>query len=128
MQIEKLANSERDLTFKKAFETAQSMELANEEDFRQLFRDASVPMDDTVNKVGKYGSPGHSNEEPWVVFVVVKHILHQDAGPGRFNVASSTLKVTLLICATGKGMYACAPSFLMCQVISILRQWPYLGT
>ena len=64
MQIEKLANSERDLTFKKAFETAQSMELANKEDFRQLFRDASVPMNDTVNKVGKYGSPGHSTKEP----------------------------------------------------------------
>ena len=82
------------------------MELANKEDFRQLFRDASVPMNDTVNKVGKYGSPGHSTKEPWVVFVVVKRILHQGAGPGRFNVASSTLKVTLLICAIGKGSRA----------------------
>lgn len=39
------------------------MELADREDFR----DASVPVDDTtmddVNKVGKYVSPGHSNEE-----------------------------------------------------------------
>ena len=35
------------------------MELAHREDFR----DASVPVDDTVNKVGKYVSPGHSNEE-----------------------------------------------------------------
>ena len=59
MQIEKLSNSGRDLTFKKAFETAKSMELANREDFRG----ASVPVDDTVNKVGKYASPGHSNEE-----------------------------------------------------------------
>ena len=59
MQVEKLANSERDLSFKEAFETAQSMELINREDFR----DASVPVDDTVNKVGKYVSPGHSNEE-----------------------------------------------------------------
>ena len=35
------------------------MELADREDFR----DASVPVDDTINKVGKYVSPGHSNEE-----------------------------------------------------------------
>ena len=35
------------------------MELAHGGDFR----DASVLVDDTVNKVGKYVSPGHSNEE-----------------------------------------------------------------
>ena len=33
MQIQKKLLAERDLTFKKAFETAQSMELANKEDF-----------------------------------------------------------------------------------------------
>ena len=32
------------------------MELANKGDFR----DTSVPVDDTVNKVGKYASSGHS--------------------------------------------------------------------
>ena len=49
MQIQKkLLLAERDLTFKKAF--AQSMQLANKEDFR----DTSVSVDDTVNKVGRY--------------------------------------------------------------------------
>ena len=42
------------------------MELANKEDFR----DASVPVDDTVNKVGKYASSGHSNEEA-VIFLLL---------------------------------------------------------
>ena len=54
--IQKKLLAERDLTFKKAFETAQSMELANKEDFR----DTSVPVDDSVNKVGRYASSGHS--------------------------------------------------------------------
>ena len=35
VQIQKKLLAERDLTFKKAFETAQSMELANKEDFRR---------------------------------------------------------------------------------------------
>ena len=39
VQIQKKLLAERHLTFKKAFETAQSMELANKEDFR----DVSVP-------------------------------------------------------------------------------------
>ena len=56
VQIQKKLLAERDLTFKKAFETAQSMELANKEDFRHT----SVPVDDTVNKVGRYASSGHS--------------------------------------------------------------------
>ena len=56
VQIQKKLLAERDLTLKKAFETAQSMELANKEDFR----DTSVPVDDTVNKVGRYASSGHS--------------------------------------------------------------------
>ena len=56
MQIQKKMLAERDLTFEKAFETGQSMELANKEDFR----DNSVPVDDTVNKVGIYARSGHS--------------------------------------------------------------------
>ena len=56
VQIQKKLLAERDLTLKKAFETAQSMELANKEDFRHT----SVPVDDTVNKVGRYASSGHS--------------------------------------------------------------------
>ena len=56
MQIQKKLLAERDLTLKKAFETAQSMELANKEDFR----DTSVAVDDNVNKVGRYDSSGHS--------------------------------------------------------------------
>ena len=56
VQIQKKLLAERDLTFKKAFETAQSMELANKEDFRHT----NVPVDDTVNKVGRYASSGHS--------------------------------------------------------------------
>ena len=56
VQIQKKLLAERDLTLKKAFETAQSMELANKEDFR----DTSVPVDDTVNKFGRYASSGHS--------------------------------------------------------------------
>ena len=59
VQIQKKLLAERDLTFKKAFETAQSMELANKEDFRHT----SVPVDDTVNKVGRYASSGHSTED-----------------------------------------------------------------
>ena len=64
MQIQKKLLAERDLTFKKAFETAQSMELANKEDFR----DTSVPVDDTVNKVGRYASSGHSTGDPMSCF------------------------------------------------------------
>lgn len=41
--------------FKKMFETTQSMDLANKEDFR----DASVLVDNMVNKVSKNASPGH---------------------------------------------------------------------
>ena len=59
VQIQKKLLAERDLTFKKAFETAQSMELANKEDFR----DTSVPMDDTINKVGRYARSGLSTGE-----------------------------------------------------------------
>ena len=64
LQIQKKLLAERDLTFKKAFETAQSMELANKEDFR----DTSVPVDDTVNKVGRYASSGHSTGDPMSCF------------------------------------------------------------
>ena len=59
VQIQKKLLAERDLAFTKAFETAQSMELANKEDFR----DTSVPVDDTVNKVGRYASSGHSTRD-----------------------------------------------------------------
>ena len=59
MQILKKLFAEKDFTFKKAFETAQPSELSNKEDFR----DTSVPVDDTVNKVGKYASPAHSTRE-----------------------------------------------------------------
>ena len=58
MQILEKLFAEKDFTFKKAFETAQSSELSNKD-----FRDTSVPVDDTVNKVGKYASPGHSTKE-----------------------------------------------------------------
>ena len=59
VQIQRKLLAERDWTFKKAFETAQSMELANKDDFR----DTSVPVDDTVNKVGRYASLGHSTRD-----------------------------------------------------------------
>ena len=87
------------MTFKKAFETAQSKELASKKDFR----DTSVPVDDTVNKGGKYASPGHSNEEAVSCFRCGGLILFQGAGPGWFNVTSVTLRVTLLRCAIRKG-------------------------
>ena len=75
------------------FETAQSMELANKEDFQ----DASALVDNMVNKVSIHASPGHSKmRKSRVVFVVVESILHQDVGLGRFNVTSVTLRVTLL--------------------------------
>ena len=47
------------MTFNKAFETAQSIELANKEDFR----DTRVPVDDTVNKASRYASSGHPTGE-----------------------------------------------------------------
>ena len=56
MQILKKLFAEKDFTFKKV---AQSLELSNKADFR----DTSVPVDDTVNKAGKYASPGHSTKE-----------------------------------------------------------------
>ena len=59
VQIQKKLLAERDLTFNKAFETVQYMELASKEDFR----DTSVLVDDTVNKVGRYASSGHSTED-----------------------------------------------------------------
>ena len=52
VQIQKKLLTERDLTFKKAFETAQSMEMANKEDFR----DVSSPLDESVNKVSKFNN------------------------------------------------------------------------
>ena len=52
VQIQKKLLTERDLTFQKAFEMAQSMELAIKEDFRNV----SSPVDESVNKVGKFNS------------------------------------------------------------------------
>ena len=52
VQIQKKLLAERDLTLKKAFETAQSI--------KEDFRDTTVPVDDTVNKVGRNASSGHS--------------------------------------------------------------------
>ena len=50
IQIQKKFLAERELTFKKAFETAQSMELANKEDI-------ITTGDESVNKVGKVATP-----------------------------------------------------------------------
>ena len=50
VQIQKRLLTERDLTFKKAFETAQSVELAIKEDFC----DVSSSVDESVNKVGNF--------------------------------------------------------------------------
>ena len=50
VQIQKKLLTERELTFKKAFETAQSMELAIKEDFR----DVSSSVDESVNKGGNF--------------------------------------------------------------------------
>ena len=47
IQIQKKLLPVRELTFKKAFETAQSMELANKEDIR----DVITTGDESVNKV-----------------------------------------------------------------------------
>ena len=47
IQIQKKLLGERELTFKKAFETAQSMELVNKEDIR----DVITTGDESVNKV-----------------------------------------------------------------------------
>ncbi|XP_044167171.1 uncharacterized protein K02A2.6-like [Acropora millepora] len=49
IHIQKKLLAERELTFKKAFETAQSMELANKEDMR----DVITTGDESVNKVDK---------------------------------------------------------------------------
>ena len=49
IQIQTNLLAERELTFKKAFETAQSMELANKEDIP----DVITTGDESVNKVGK---------------------------------------------------------------------------
>lgn len=52
VQIQKKLLAERDLTFKKAFETVQSMEMANEEDVC----DVSSPQDESLNKVSKFNN------------------------------------------------------------------------
>ena len=64
VQIQKKLLAGRDLTFKKAFETAQFMELTNKEHFR----DTSVPVDDIVNKVGRYASSRHSTGDAMSCF------------------------------------------------------------
>ena len=47
--------AERELTFKKSFEAAQSMELANKEDVR----DVITTRDESVNKVGEVATSRH---------------------------------------------------------------------
>ena len=56
IQIRKKLLAERELIFKKAFETAQSMELANKEDIR----DVIMAGDESVNKVDKVATPRRS--------------------------------------------------------------------
>ena len=56
IQIRNKLLAERELTFKKAFETAQSMELANKEDIR----DVITAGDESVNKVDKVATPRRS--------------------------------------------------------------------
>ena len=53
IQIQKNLLAERELTFKKALETMQSMELANKEDIR----DVITTGDESVNKVDKVATP-----------------------------------------------------------------------
>ena len=72
MQIQKKLLAERDLTFKKAFETAQSMELANKEDFR----DTSVPVDNTIKGRQICQSRAFNWRPRELFFVVVEGILH----------------------------------------------------
>lgn len=57
VQIQKKLLAERDLNFKKAFETVQSMEMAKKEDFC----DVSSPQDESVNKVSKFNNEKPSN-------------------------------------------------------------------
>ena len=57
IHIQKKLLAERGLTFKKAFETAQSMELANKEDMR----DVITTGDELVNKVEKVAIKFHQS-------------------------------------------------------------------
>ena len=59
IHIQKKLLAERELTFKKAFETAQSMELANKEDMR----DVITTGDESVNKVDKVATPRRPQRE-----------------------------------------------------------------
>ena len=56
IQIRTKLLAERELIFKKAFETAQSMELVNKEDIR----DVITAGDESVNKVDKVATPRRS--------------------------------------------------------------------
>ena len=66
MQIQMNLLGESKTTFKKAFETAQSIQLANQEDVR----DVSATGDESVNKVDKVATPRRSqgySEWSWFV-------------------------------------------------------------
>ena len=56
MRVQKKLLAEREFTLTKAVETAQSMELANQEDIR----DVSTTGDESVNKVDKVATPRSS--------------------------------------------------------------------
>ena len=59
IHIQKKLLAERELTFKKAFETAQSIELANKEDMR----DVITTGDESVNRVDKVATPRRPQRE-----------------------------------------------------------------
>jgi len=72
VQIQKKLLAERDLTFKKALETVQSMEMANKEDYC----DVSSPQDESVNKVSKFNN-GKLSDVSGGCFRCGQHHQHQ---------------------------------------------------
>ena len=83
--------SEGELTFKKAFETAQSMELANKEDIRDVF----TTGDESVKKVDKVATSRRPQRESDSCFNCDKSMLRQSAGARPHSVTDVKKEVIL---------------------------------
>ena len=66
--IQKEFLAEKDLTFAKAFETAQPMEMPNREDFNEV----RIPPEVSINKLTVFPVPGVQVRAQVFVFAVLK--------------------------------------------------------
>ena len=74
--IQKEFLAEKDLTFAKAFETAQPMEMPNREDFNEV----RIPPEVSINKINRFSSPRCPGQGSGICFCCAQNITHRNAG------------------------------------------------